>query len=184
MVKSDGSVWFTDPPFGIVGYYQGEQAEQQLPAAVYRIDPIDGHVALVTDAVNGPNGLAFSPDESQLYIVESRAQPRNLLAFDLNADGTGLLAQRVLFDAGEGTPDGFRVDVHGNLWCGWGMGTAQLDGVGYLAARRIVGAHCIARAVRQSMFWRFASESPVHGVVYVHLFTVRQYARDCGYLTT
>lgn len=129
VVKSDGSVWFTDPPFGIVGYYQGEQAEQQLPAAVYRIDPIDGHVALVTDAVNGPNGLAFSPDESQLYIVESRAQPRNLLAFDLNADGTGLLAQRVLFDAGEGTPDGFRVDVHGNLWCGWGMGTAQLDGV-------------------------------------------------------
>lgn len=129
VVKSDGSVWFTDPPFGIVGYYQGEQAEQQLPAAIYRIDPVNGQVALVTDAVNGPNGLAFSPDESQLYVVESRAQPRNLLAFDLNADGTGLLGQRVLFDAGEGTPDGFRVDIHGNLWCGWGMGTADLDGV-------------------------------------------------------
>ncbi|AHG62701.1 SMP-30/gluconolactonase/LRE family protein [Advenella mimigardefordensis] len=129
VVKSDGSIWFTDPPFGIVGYYQGEKAEQQLPAAVYRIDPDSGKVTLVTDTVNGPNGLAFSPDESKLYIVESRAQPRNLLVFDVTAGGTALAGQRVLFDAGEGTPDGFRVDIHGNLWCGWGMGTAELDGV-------------------------------------------------------
>ena len=129
VVKSDGSIWFTDPPFGIVGYYQGEWAQQELPAAVYRIDPDSGQVTLVSDAVNGPNGLAFSPDETQLYIVESRARPRNLLAFEVSGDGKTLGAARVLFDAGEGTPDGFRVDIHGNLWCGWGMGSAELDGV-------------------------------------------------------
>ncbi len=129
VVKSDGSIWFTDPPFGIIGYYQGEKAEQQLPAAVYRIDPVSQEVALMTDSVNGPNGLAFSPDESQLYVVESRAQPRNLLVFDISAEDGTLSGQRVLFSAGEGTPDGFRVDIHGNLWCGWGMGTPELDGV-------------------------------------------------------
>src|SRR3546814_8585990 len=69
-----------------------------------------------------PICLAFSPDESRLYVVESRARPRNILAFDVSTDGRSLSGGRVLFDAGEGTPDGFRVDVHGNLWCGWGMG--------------------------------------------------------------
>src|SRR5690606_17966040 len=124
VVKSDGSIWFTDPPFGIVGYYQGEKAEQELPAHVYRLDPDTGEIAVVADSVNGPNGLAFSPDESTLYVVESRARPRNILAFDVSADGKSLRGGRVLFDAADGTPDGFRVDVHGNLWCGWGMGTA------------------------------------------------------------
>lgn len=129
VVKSDGSIWFTDPPFGIVGYYQGEKARQQLPEAVYRIDPDSGELSCVADTVSGPNGLAFSPDESLLYVVESRARPRNLLVFDVASDGKSLSGQRVLFDAGEGTPDGFRVDIHGNLWCGWGMGSAELDGV-------------------------------------------------------
>jgi gluconolactonase len=129
VVKSDGSIWFTDPPFGIVGYYQGERAEQELPAHVYRLDPDTLELAIVADSVDGPNGLAFSPDESKLYVVESRARPRNILVFDVTADGRSLRGQRVLFDAADGTPDGFRVDVHGNLWCGWGMGTAELDGV-------------------------------------------------------
>lgn len=129
VVKSDGSIWFTDPPFGIIGYYQGEKAEQELPAGVYRICPDTGAVELMCDTVNGPNGLAFSPDEKQLYVIESRARPRNVLVFDVADDGRGLGAPRVLFDAGEGTPDGFRVDVEGNLWCGWGMGTPELDGV-------------------------------------------------------
>jgi len=129
VVKSDGSIWFTDPPFGIIGYYQGEKAEQEIPAAIYRIDPHSGAVDLVCDTVNGPNGLAFSPDEKQLYVIESRARPRNVLVFDVSDDGRRLGPQRVLFDAADGTPDGFRVDVEGNLWCGWGMGTPELDGV-------------------------------------------------------
>lgn len=129
VVKSDGSIWFTDPPFGIVGYYQGEKAEQELPAAIYRIDPVSGELSLVCDTVNGPNGLAFSPDEKHLYVIESRSRPRNVLVFDVSDDGRRLGNQRVLFDAADGTPDGFRVDIHGNLWCGWGMGTPELDGV-------------------------------------------------------
>lgn len=129
VVKSDGSIWFTDPPFGIVGFYQGEKAEQELPANVYRLDPESGELDVVAANVQGPNGLAFSPDESRLYVVESRARPRNLLVFDVEPDGRTLSGRRVLFDAQDGTPDGFRVDVEGNLWCGWGMGTPELDGV-------------------------------------------------------
>ena len=126
--KSDGSIWFTDPVFGILGYYEGLRADAQLASNVYCIDP-DGHIEAVAKGINQPNGLAFSPDESLLYIVESRSNPRHILAFDVNDNNT-LSNQRTLIDAGpEGTPDGFRVDIHGNLWCGWGMGKETLDGV-------------------------------------------------------
>ena len=129
VVKSDGSIWFTDPPFGILGYYEGHLATQELPANVYRIDGKTGRASVVADDINGPNGLAFSPDESRLYVVESRASPRKIRVFDVVADGTRLANGRVLIDAGPGTPDGFRCDVDGNLWCGWGMGDPELDGV-------------------------------------------------------
>jgi len=129
VVKSDGSIWFTDPPFGIIGYYQGEKAEQELPAAIYRISPDGDDISLVCDTVEGPNGLAFSPDERHLYVIESRSRPRNILVFDVVNDGRSVGSSRVLFNAADGTPDGFRVDIEGNLWCGWGMGTAELDGV-------------------------------------------------------
>ncbi len=128
VVKSDGSIWFTDPPFGILGYYEGHRAESELEPAVYRLDPASGVLEMVTDQVPGPNGLAFSPDESILYVVASRADPREIVAFDV-VDGRRLARGRVLIDAQGGTPDGFRVDVEGNLWCGWGMGDAELDGV-------------------------------------------------------
>jgi gluconolactonase len=128
VVSRDGAIWFTDPPFGILGYYEGEKAEPELPQCVYRIDP-DGTLAVVADDIPGPNGLAFSPDEKLLYIVASRASPREILAYDV-VDGRRITNRRTLIDAGPGgTPDGFRVDVEGNLWCGWGMGTAELDGV-------------------------------------------------------
>ncbi|MFC7738995.1 SMP-30/gluconolactonase/LRE family protein [Roseomonas sp. GCM10028921] len=126
VVKSDGSVWFTDPPFGIVGHYQGVKAEQELPSCIYRIDGRTGRATMVANDVNGPNGLAFSPDESKLYVIESRARPRNIRVFDVAGDI--LRNGRVLVDAGTGTPDGFRVDADGNLWCGWGMDPEQ-DGV-------------------------------------------------------
>ncbi|HUN39656.1 MAG TPA: SMP-30/gluconolactonase/LRE family protein [Acetobacteraceae bacterium] len=129
VVKSDGSIWFTDPIFGILGYYEGERADPELPPSVYRIDGQTGETTIVADDIEGPNGLAFSPDESILYIVASRAQPtRKILAYDV-IGGTHLANPRVFIDAGPGTPDGFRVDIHGNLWCGWGMGEAELDGV-------------------------------------------------------
>ena len=127
VVKSDGSIWFTDPSFGIVGYYQGEKAEPELPERVYRIDPESGRIDIVADGLSGPNGLAFSPDESILYVVLSRGK-QGILAFDVKGDGRTLGGERVLIDAGNGTPDGFRCDVEGNLWCGWGM-SEELDGV-------------------------------------------------------
>ncbi|PCE23917.1 gluconolactonase [Paraburkholderia acidicola] len=135
VVKSDGSIWFSDPTFGIEGYYEGEKQESELPACVYRVDGQTGEVSVVADTVLGPNGLAFSPDESVLYIVESRGTPRKIRAFDVAGDGRTLTGDRVLIDAGQGTPDGFRVDIHGNLWCGWGMGTDELDGVRVFTAQ-------------------------------------------------
>ena len=131
VVKSDGSVWFTDPPFGILGNYEGNQAESEVPQAVYRVDGETGEATVVADDVLGPNGLCFSPDESILYIVESRGVPnRKILAYDVNADGRTIANKRVFIDAGPGgTPDGMRCDIDGNLWCGWGMGSEELDGV-------------------------------------------------------
>jgi len=129
VVKSDGSIWFTDPPFGLLGYYEGEKNDPELPPAVYRIDGQTGALTMVTDEIEGPNGLAFSPDESILYIVASRGMPNRLIrAMDV-AGGTKLANNRVFIDAGPGSPDGFRVDIEGNLWCGWGMGDPALDGV-------------------------------------------------------
>jgi gluconolactonase len=130
VVKSDGSIWFTDPVFGILGYYEGEKADPELPMAVWRLDGQTGEATMMTDAVEGPNGLAFSPDESLLYVVASRAEPHRLIrVFDVVDGGKRLANNRVLIDAAGGTPDGFRVDIHGNLWCGWGMGSAEADGV-------------------------------------------------------
>lgn len=130
IVKSDGSIWFTDPPFGILGNYEGHKAEPVLGQNVYRLDPETGSATIVADDILGPNGLAFSPDEKKLYIVESRGTPtRKILAYDVGGDGATITNKRVLIDAGPGTPDGFRVDVDGNLWCGWGMGSEDLDGV-------------------------------------------------------
>ena len=129
VVKSDGSIWFTDPQFGILGYYEGDMAEPELPMNVYRVDGRTGAVTVAADGIDAPNGLAFSPDETILYIVESRSTPRRILAYDVTGNGDRLAKGRVVIDAGPGgTPDGFRCDVDGNLWCGWGM-TAELDGV-------------------------------------------------------
>ena len=131
VVKSDGSIWFTDPPFGILGDYEGHRAEPELPESVYRIDGESGELTCLADDVRGPNGLCFSPDEGRLYVVESRGEPhRKILAYDVAADGRSITNKEVLIDAGPGgTPDGMRCDVDGNLWCGWGMGSEALDGV-------------------------------------------------------
>jgi gluconolactonase len=131
VVKSDGSIWFTDPPFGILGTYEGHRAEPELPQNVYRVDGATGAATVVASDILGPNGLCFSPDERHLYIVESRGEPnRKILAYDVVDHGRAIANKRVLIDAGPGgTPDGMRCDRDGNLWCGWGMGTAELDGV-------------------------------------------------------
>jgi gluconolactonase len=128
--KSDGSLWFTDPPFGILGYYEGQRAKPQLPTNIYRWDPAAQKLTVLAGDVNRPNGLAFSPDESKLYVVEAGVTPRVIRVYDVADGGLALKNLRVLITAEpNGTPDGLRIDVDGNLWVGWGMGAAGLDGV-------------------------------------------------------
>src|SRR5690606_6394565 len=100
--KSDGSLWFTDPSFGVLGYYEGVKAPMELPTNVYRWEdgPDGGTLTVVAEGINQPNGLAFSPDESILYIVESRSVPRKILACDVVGGGKALANRRVLIDAG------------------------------------------------------------------------------------
>ena len=130
IVASDGAIWFTDPSFGILGNYEGYRSQPEIGQNVYRVDGETGVAAIVASDVLGPNGICFSPDGRLLYIVESRGVPtRKILAYDVVDGGRQIENKRILIDAGPGTPDGMRCDVDGNLWCGWGMGEAELDGV-------------------------------------------------------
>src|SRR5690349_20229053 len=84
VVKSDGSVWFSDPVFGILGYYEGHKDVSENKPAIYRLDGKTGKLTVMADDIPGPNGLAFSPDEKTLYVVASRAEPnRQILAYDV-----------------------------------------------------------------------------------------------------
>jgi gluconolactonase len=133
--QSDGSIWFTDPPFGILGWWEGEPATPELPHGVYRLDAGSGELSCLLEDLQGSNGLAFSPDEQVLYVVESRATPhRKIWAYDVA--GSTLKNKRVFVDAqGPGAYDGMAVDVAGNVWCGFGSNgsagadLAELDGV-------------------------------------------------------
>jgi gluconolactonase len=130
VVKSDDSIWFTDMDAGIAGNWNGETAESELPQQVYRIDGKTGQAAIATTGlIARPNGLAFSPDEKKLYVIESKADARAVYVFDVGEGGKLSGGKKLIVCAKEETPDGFRVDVDGNLWGGWGMGTAELDGV-------------------------------------------------------
>jgi gluconolactonase len=129
----DGSLWFTDPSFGIAGHWEGEPAAQELPHAVYRLPPDGGPLQQVIDDLKAPNGLAFSPDESELYVVESRAEPRKLWAYRVTATGA-LSNKRLVIDATDGGAlDGIAIDAQGHIWCGYGSTgrapSAGLDGV-------------------------------------------------------
>jgi len=132
VVKSDDSIWFTDPPFGILGHYEGHTDTVELPTNVYRVDGKTGRITVVTGDVPRPNGLCFSPDESKMYVVVSGAVPREIWAFDVVDGGTRLANRKLFVNCGAGVPDGFRCDTEGNLWCGWGGGEEH-DGVAVFA---------------------------------------------------
>ena len=128
VVKSDDSIWFTDPPFGILSHYEGHTATPELPTNVYRIDGRTGRLTVATGDIPRPNGLCFSPDETRLYIVVSGATPREIRVFDVAEGGTALANGRLFVNTGTGIPDGMRCDTEGNLWCGFGGGEGE-DGV-------------------------------------------------------
>ena len=127
VVKSDGTIWFTDPTYGIDSDYEGDAADSEIGASlVYRLDPATGALrAVATDFVK-PNGLAFSPDESLLYIVDTGAThvpdgPRHIRVFSVG-EGGALSGGAVFATCQVGLFDGLRVDVHGNLWTSAGDG--------------------------------------------------------------
>ena len=131
VVKSDGSIWFTDPSYGILTDYEGMRAEQELPCNVYRIDP-DGTLAIVADDFVKPNGLAFSPDEKTLYVADTGAThdpdgPRHIRRLAVSADGRSLGDGAVHAECTAGLFDGLRVDTEGRVW------TSAEDGVHCLA---------------------------------------------------
>jgi len=134
IVRSDGTIWFTDPPYGITSDWEGHTADPEIgDCLVFRFDPRTGHLEAVTDWVEEPNGLAFSPDESILYISDTSAAKRDdgggnhhIVSFDV-VDGRTLANPRVFFTMDSGLADGFRVDVGGNVW------TSAEDGIHVIA---------------------------------------------------
>jgi gluconolactonase len=130
VVKSDGSIWFTDPDYGILSDYEGNKGESEIGRCnVYRIDGQSGALTLVADDFVKPNGLAFSPDERILYIADTSASHdpvngrRHIRACAVTADGTGLASSSVFATCTAGLFDGFRLDVEGRIW------TSAADGV-------------------------------------------------------
>ncbi len=129
--RSDGTIWFSDPHYGINTDYEGGKQKPELPPTLYRLDPGTGELTVAADDFEGPNGLAFSPDERLLYISESGRQfdadpVQCIRVFDVAGDGR-LSHGREFHKVTPGYADGFRLDQDGNLWC------SAADGV-----------HCIA----------------------------------------
>jgi gluconolactonase len=133
VVKSDGSIWFTDPPYGILSDYEGEKAESELGRNhVFRVDP-SGAVSSLADDFDRPNGLAFSPDEKRIYIADSGA-PKHLRVFDVSADGK-LRGGGVFAVCTGGRFDGFRLDEAGRIWTSTDDGVHVYDPDGTLLGK-------------------------------------------------
>jgi gluconolactonase len=130
VVKSDHSIWFSDNGAGIRGNYLGNKGEQELPFRVYRIHR--GEISVAIDDMERPNGLAFSPDESRLYVVDTPGGDKTVHVYDIVGDGTRAVNGRLFFNAMPGFADGIRVDTDGNVWCGFSGGEGE-DGVAVFA---------------------------------------------------
>ena len=144
IVRSDGSIWFTDPTYGIDSEYEGDKAEAELDGSyVYRVDPGNGALtAVITDMVK-PNGLAFSPDESLLYVADTGAThvengPRHIRTFAVAEDGR-LSGGEVFATCDSGLFDGFRVDICGNIWSSAGDGVHCYTPDGELIGKILTG---------------------------------------------
>ncbi|MEO8526956.1 MAG: SMP-30/gluconolactonase/LRE family protein [Caldimonas sp.] len=161
VVKSDGSVWFTDPSYGIDSDYEGDAAASEIGAQrVYRIDPDSGDIRVVASDFVQPNGLAFSPDESLLYIVDTGVThvadgPHHVRCFHVDEKGA-LSGGEVFAICPVGLYDGLRVDVHGNVWlsAGDGVHCHAPDGalLGKVLIPEPVANLCFGGAKRNRMF--------------------------------
>ncbi len=128
IVRSDGTIWFTDPTYGIMADYEGYKAEPEQPSRnVYRLDPKTGEINAVVTDFHQPNGLAFSPDETRLYVADSAYShdenaPRHIRVFDVVDGGKRVTGGAIFCTIDNGLPDGFRFDIDGNLWTSAGDG--------------------------------------------------------------
>ena len=133
VVRSDGSIWFTDPAYGIDSDYEGHQAESEIGSCnVYRVDPISGDCRIVADDFARPNGLAFSGDETALYVADTEVN--HIRVFAVTADG-GLSDGRVFAENSVGAFDGIRLDTHGRVWAAAGDGVHCFDPDGTLIGK-------------------------------------------------
>ena len=152
VVKSDGSIWFTDPPYGIQTDYEGGKQLSESPARVYRLDPESNRLQVVADDFVGPNGLCFSPDEKRLYIAETGLQfaadpVQHIRVFDVAEDGRQLHGGAVFHAVSPGNADGFRCDEAGRIW------TGAADGVHCIApSGALLGKICVPATVSNLCF--------------------------------
>ena len=123
VVKSDGTIWFTDPPYGILSNREGNQRESELEGNfTYRFDPKSKELSIVDNVADRPNGLAFSPDETMLYLADT-GEPKDITVFNVTKDSVTLSNRRLFAKVRPGAADGLRVDDRGYIW------TSARDGV-------------------------------------------------------
>ena len=130
VVHPDGGIWFTDPPYGILGNYEGAPAKQEIKEAVYRVDPKTAKIELVNDELDRPNGICFSPDYKKLYVCDT-GTPRDVQVFDVAENklrNKKQFTNMMVAGRGAGIADGIRADVDGNIWAGANGGPGY-DGV-------------------------------------------------------
>jgi gluconolactonase len=162
VVKSDGTIWFTDPTYGIDSDYEGDASPSEIGACnIYRLDPTTGAVTVAVADRMRPNGLAFSPDETSLYVSDTGAShvaghPRTITSYRVAPDGLTAASPATLAICDAGFFDGLRCDVHGNVWTSTGEGVRcyQPDGqhIGTIKVPELVSNVCFGGAKRNRMF--------------------------------
>jgi gluconolactonase len=155
VVHPDGHVWFTDPGYGIMTWYEGEREPFELPTRTYRLNPATSQATVANEEIEKPNGICFSADFKKLYVVDTAdnpSQPHNIHVFDV-VDGSRLANRRVFYGMGIGGGDGIRCDREGNLWAGAGWGGERYDGVHIIAPDgKLIGKICLPEACANVCF--------------------------------
>jgi len=180
VVKSDGSIWFSDPTYGIDSDYEGDRAESEIKGNfVYCLK--DGKLHVVARDFEQPNGLAFSPDERRLYIADTgrthrpNGGPAHIRVFDVAENGVSLTGGEVFAECLTGFFDGFRVDANGNIWTSAGEGVSCYDGntgtlLGRIRVPELVANLCFGGGVKRNILYICATTS---------LYSIRVAANGC-----